>query len=158
MPDGSVFDPAEELEDLWLDRSEVKIGRRTFSVRLLGLHEFGLISKALNVAVVAMGRGDESDAYVAEHIVEIIPLIAIATDKTAQEIEKYPGGAQLALFAAVMRVNRDFFVRCADFKFGGETAQLVMGMLGHGPAPSTTSAAAATPNASATPPPDSIGS
>lgn len=157
MPDDR-YDPGDELAELFPQPLQVQIGRRTFAVRALGLREFVPISRALRVAWAALADDAKADAYVAEHIAELVPLIAAAIDRPAGFVEKLPGGAALRLFAAALEVNQDFFVQCFAVR-SGATAKLSMQILvGAGLAPSTTSETAAIPIATATPPDASIAS
>jgi len=130
----------EEFADLFVQEGSVEIGKHRFTVRHLAVVHMGIMHKAFEVAWAMLGNDAESQAILAERGADILPAIAAATDLPLDVLRKMKGGVQLALWAAVLEVNDDFFVQYAAHKYGA-TALLVAKMIdGAGQAQSTTSA------------------
>ena len=141
----------DEFEDLYAQDGAVEIGKHRFPVRHLGVVHLGVMAKAFGVASALLLDGADSEALLGDRGEDILPAISAATDLPLDALRKMRGDVQMRLFAAVLKVNEDFFVQCADARFGA-TAMLVAAMInGAGQQPSTTSAPADTQDAKRTP-------
>jgi hypothetical protein len=129
----------EELADLYVQDGAVEIGAHRFVVRHLGVIHRGVMERGFRVTWAALGDDEQSEAMVASHGDDILPAIAAATDVPLDKLRKMRGGVQLRLWAAVLRVNDDFFVQWADHKFGATAALVVKMINGMTPEPSITS-------------------
>lgn len=140
----------DELRDLFAEEGEVEIGKHRFPVRHLQVRHAGLMQKAFDVAWAMLGDDAESAKILAERAEDILPAISAATDIPLVALRKMRGGVQLRLWAAVLKVNDDFFVQVPDHMFGETAARVVKmipAMATAGEPPSSTSEPTDTPNA-----------
>ena len=109
------------------------------------------MQRAFEVAWAMLGDDPQSQEILATRADDILPAIAAATDVPVDVLRKMRGGVQMRLWAAVLRVNDDFFVQWADHRFGAMAALVVKMIDGLGQEPSTTSAPEGIPDASRIP-------
>ena len=139
------------LEEIYPESVTVTLRSGPVTLRPLTIMEFGALNRAVRVVAAALNEGPDMLDYVQEHAADLIPFVAAASGKPAEDLTRMYGGDFLTLFIAALDANADFFGRCAALRFGTTGVRLIQLITGPGPAQSTTSADTGTPNANATP-------